>query len=182
MTTTTSLSVFHQWLLAEPASKASACAIILHGGESSPFTSLVQDIAEYLNEYDDDGEGRWLPATPELVGKISRDPNHRRLLGMEENAEFNADDSQEEFQKTLTALGQRGHVVFQSPGVPAAELDLAHTFHAGVGSAREIREACHLILNPALMDQKCIAHIVGDVFLEWLHCEMRRTASLRDIG
>lgn len=181
MTTTTTLSVFHQWLLAEPASKASACAIILHGGELSPFGSLVQDIAEYLNEYDDDGEGRWLPATPELVEKISRDANHRRLLGMDENVDSDTVDSQEEFQKTLTALGQRGHVVFRSPGVPAAELDLAHTFHAGVGKVSEIGETCHLILNPDLMDQKCIAHIVGDVFLEWLHCEMRRNASLRGI-
>jgi len=182
MTASTSLSVFHQWLLAEPASKTSACAIILHGVESSPFGSLVQDIADYLNEYDDDGEGRWLPATPELVAKIAGDPNHRRLLGMDEGSGPGSADMQEEFQKTLTALGQRGHVVFRSPGVPAAELDLAHTFHAGVGRAREIGESCHLILNPELLDQKCIAHIVGDVFLEWLHCEMRRGAALRDIG
>jgi hypothetical protein len=181
MTASTSLSVFHQWLLADPSSKASACAIILHGDESSPLDKLIPDIAEYLNEYDDDGDGRWLPATPDLVEKISRDPNHRQLLGMTAIHFPAADDPQAEFQKTLSALGQRGHVIFRSPGVPAEELNLANTFHAGVGNACNIPETCHLILNPQLMDEKCIAHIVGDVFLEWLHCEMRRNAPIHDI-
>lgn len=181
MTASTSMSVFHQWLLADPASKASACAIILHGDDSSPFARLIEDIAEYLNEYDDDGDGRWLPATHEMVEKISRDANHRRLLGMDE-AGTGADlNEAREFQKTLTALGQRGHVVFRSPGIPAEELNLANTFHAGVGNAREISETCHIILNPDLVDLKCVAHIVGDVFLEWLHCDMRRCSPIQDI-
>lgn len=181
MTASTSMSVFHQWLLADPASKTSACAIILHGDESSPINRLIEDIAEYLNEYDDDGDGRWLPATPELVEKIAKDPNHRRLLGMDESGFPETTDFQVEFQKTLTALGQRGHVVFRAPGVPADDLDLINTFHAGVGQVRKIPENCHLILNPELMDQKCIAHIVGDVFLEWLHCEIRRNSPIQDI-
>lgn len=175
------MSVFHQWLLADPASKTSACAIILHGDDSLVAGRMIQEIAEYLNEYDDDGDGRWLPATPELVEKIARDANHRRLLGMDDNEGFEPDDSPAEFQKTLTALGKRGHVVFRTPGVPAEELDLANTFHAGVGNVHDIQETCHLILNPELMDQKCIAHIIGDVFLEWLHCEMRRGAPIQDI-
>ena len=179
MTASISLSVFHQWLLAEPASKASACAIILHGHDSQPFNRLILEIADYLNEYDDDGDGRWLPATEELVDKISQDANHRQLLGMED--QDGSTDPANEFQKTLSALGQRGHVVFRSPGVPEDQLDLANTFHAGIGETGEIREKCHIILNPSLMDQKCIAHIIGDVFLEWLHCEMRRTAPIQDI-
>lgn len=179
MTASISMSVFHQWLLADPASKASACAIILHGGEFAPFGMLIQEIAEYLNEYDDDGEGRWLPATPELVGKVAKDPNHRRLLGMDENGFPEPLDPADEFRKTLSALGQRGHVVFQSTGIPDEELDLAHTFHAGIGMAEDISGKCHIILNPELIDQKCIAHIVGDVFLEWLNCEMRRNPTIR---
>ena len=181
MTASTSLSVFHQWLLADPASKASACAIILHTDDSRASGQLIQEIAEYLNEYDDDGDGRWLPATPELVEKVSRDPNHRRLLGMEESTIASSDDPQIEFRNTLTALGQRGHVVLRAPGIPDDDLDLSNTFHAGVGNSAELLEKCHLILNPDLMDQKCIAHIIGDVFLEWLHHEMRRHAPIQDI-
>ena len=73
MTASTSMSVFHQWLLAEPSRMASACAIILHCDDSTPYGLLIQNIADYLNEYDDDGDGRWLPATPDLVRKISLD-------------------------------------------------------------------------------------------------------------
>jgi hypothetical protein len=169
------MSVFHQWLLADPASKVSACAIILHGVDARSSTRLIIDIAEYLNEYDDDGDGRWLPATADLVGKISKDPNLRRLLGMDENG----GDSPQECRKTLNALGQRGHVVFHSPDPAAGELDLANTFHAGVGHG--ISDRCHVILDPELMDSKCVAHVIGDVFLEWLHCEARRNPSIRDI-
>ncbi len=167
------MSVFHQWLLADPASQASACAIIIHGDHSS--SRLILDIAEYLNEYDDDGDGRWLPATTELVGKIAVDANHRRLLGMEESGS----SSPAEFARTLTALGRRGHVVFRSPGIDDDDLGLDNTFHAGVG--RGIPERCHVILDPELMDPHCIAHVIGDVFLEWLHSESRGKSPIRDI-
>lgn len=181
MTAATSMSVFHQWLLAVPASKASACAIILHCGDSRHCARLIQDIAAYLNEYDADGDGCWLPATPDLVASIARDANHRRLLGMTEIAIKDSATPQAQYRNTLTGLGQRGHVVFQTPGVSDEELHLANTFHAGVGRTREIQEKCHLILNSELMDQKCIAHIIGDVFLEWLHCEMRRGSPIHEI-
>jgi hypothetical protein len=175
------MSVFHQWLLADPTSQTSACAIILHGEKSLSNNHLIQEITDYLNEYDDDGDGRWLPTTEELVEKISRDPSHRRLLGMDETGSPDPDLSRNEFRNTLTAIGQRGHVVFRSPGIPEQELNLANTFHAGVGHAQDIPEKCHVILDPDLMDHKCIAHIIGDVFLEWLHCEMRRNAPIQDI-
>lgn len=175
------MSVFHQWLLADPASKASACAIILHGDESWPCGRLIQELAEYLNEYDDEGEGRWLPATRELVEKIARDPNHRRLLGMEDEITSGAGDFEVEFLKTLRALGQRGHVVFGAPGVPDGELQLGNTFHAAIDKARNIKDPCHVILNPELIEQKCLASIVGDVFLEWLYSQTRRGCGIQGI-
>lgn len=179
MTASISLSVFHQWLLAEPSSKTSACAIILHFDGQKSGGNLIPEVAAYLNEYDDDGDGRWLPATDELVSKISQDANHRQLLGMDELDE-NA-DATAEFHKTLSALGQRGHVVFRSRCVTVEELDLENTFHAGIGKPEDIKQPCHIILNPTLLDAKSIAPIIGDVFLEWLHCESRRDSSIRDI-
>lgn len=180
MTAPISLSAFHQWLLAESAGTTSAQAIVLHIPESRPCELLIQEISDYLNEYDD-ADGRWLPATPELVAKIARDSNHRRLLGLPDGAEADAPGSQPDPASTLTALGQRGHIIFRSPGLGDEELGLVNTFHAGVGGTGEITEDCHLILNPVLMDRKCIAHIIGDVFLEWLHCEARRNPAIRDI-
>jgi hypothetical protein len=181
MTASTSFSVFHQWLLAEPSNLASACAIILHGEPEWSSDSMIRDIANYLNEYDDDGDGRWLPATPELIEKILRDPNHRRLLGMEETTPSADAEVPFETRKTISAIGQRGHVVLSYPGVPDRELDLANTFHAGIGDPATVGNDCHVILNPKRMDEKCIAHVIADVFLEWLHCEMRQKASIYDI-
>lgn len=175
------MSVFHQWLLAGPASKAPACAIILHGENPWPYGRMIQEIAEYLNEYDDESDGHWLPATTELVEKIARDPNHRRLLGMDEDFGNSDGDFRAEFLKTLTALGRRGHVVFSSPGVSDGELELVNTFHAGIDKARKIKDSCHLILNPDLIEPKSIPHIVGDVFLEWLHGKTTRSGTIQDI-
>jgi hypothetical protein len=180
MTASVSMSVFHQWLLADSSSTIPASAIILHMPASRPCDLLIQEIASYLNEYDDDAEGRWLPATQELVVKVSRDPHHRRLLGMGELPPGRAADSESELHKTLTALGRRGHVVFRDPGVPDEKLKLSNTFHAGVGASGEVADPCHLILNPDLMDQKCIAHVIGDVFLEWFYSETRRNG-IQDI-
>jgi hypothetical protein len=171
------ISVFHQRLSAAPTHKTSACAIILHCDDSWPCAPLIREIADYLNEYDDDGDGRWLPATSDMVEKIARDANHRRMLEMNEAVSDGLTTPQAEYRKTLTGLGHRGHVIFRSPGLACeATQDFSNTFHAGVGRARNIPENCHLILNPDLMDQKCIAHIVGDVFLEWLHCQLRRSS------
>lgn len=181
MTASISMSVFHQWLLADPASTASAYAIILHIADSRPCELLIQEISDYLNEYDDDGDGRWLPATPELVAKVARDPSHRTLLGLPETPNIKSTGPLPDISGTLSALGQRGHVVFRSSGASDEELGLANAFHAGVGTAGEIQDECHLVLNPELIDQKCIAHVIGDVFLEWLHCETRRGSAIQDI-
>ena len=178
MTAPTSISVFRQWLLADPASNPSACAIILHCEDPGSCAWLIQDIADYLNEYDDDGDGRWLPASQELIEKISRDPHHCQQLGLRD---CGTADPQAGYRQTLTGLVQRGHVILRSPEVSHELLDLSNTFHVGVGCARVIQEKCHLILNPDLMDQKCIAHIIGDVFLEWLHCEMRQSSPIHEI-
>lgn len=142
---------------------------------------MIQEIAEYLNEYDDEGDGCWLPATTELVEKIASDSNYRRLLGMTEDFAESGSDCRAEFLRTLTALGRRGHVVFASPGVSDKELELVNTFHAGIDKARKIKESCHLILNPDLIESKCLSHIVGDVFLEWLHGKTARGATIQDI-
>lgn len=181
MTAPIPMSVFHQWLLADPASITSACAIILHIADSRPCDLLIQEITDYLNEYDDDGDGRWLPASPQLVEKISHDENHRRLLGLKDLPATEPNDAEAEIRNTLCALGQRGHVVFRSPGFSDDQLGIANAFHAGVGANGEISGECHLVLNPELMDQSCIAHVIGDVFLEWLHWQSRHHSGIRDI-
>lgn len=174
------MSLFHQWLLADPAGASPACAIVLHIPDSRSCDFLIHELTGYLNEYDDDAEGRWLPATRELVVKVSRDAHHRRLLGMDELAPGQRADSESELHQTLTAIGRRGHVVFRDPGVPDEKPSLSNTFHAGVGISGEIAEPCHLILNPELMDQKCVARVIGDVFLEWFYCDVRR-GGIQDI-
>jgi hypothetical protein len=169
------MSVFHHWLLADPAGITPACAIVIHGEDNHETARLIPDIARYLNEYDDDGDGRWLPVSDELVEQIARDANHRRLLGL---AEASADPART-FRDILAALGRRGHVVLGCHGPGSDKPDPANTFHAGVG--HRIRNRCHVIVDPALVDSRCVAHIIGDVFLEWLHCETRRDASISDI-
>ena len=158
-----------------------AHAIVLHTPDTVPCDKLIQEICEYLNEYDDEGDGRWLPATDELVEKVARDPSHRQLLGLPDIASSAAGDCPAaDVRKTLGSLGQRGHVVLRSHGLDDAALGLENAFHAGVGTQREVVSACHVILNPELMGRKCIAHIIGDIFLEWLHGETHRD-SIQDI-
>ena len=181
MTAATTISFFHQWLLAPPANPESACAIMLHGDSASLCERLLVEITDYLNEYDDDGEGRWLAACPDLIRKISADVSHRQLLGLNDTAS-QSDRGETEELTILSLLGARGHVVLLAPEAAELPFELPNAFHAGVGGGWGTLGSCHLILNPKLMDRKCIALIIGDVFLEWRHCDHQRgPRTLQDI-
>ncbi len=163
------LSCFHQWLLAPPASPCPSRTIVLHGGPVASIDPLVGEIAGYLNEYDGEGDGRWLAATSDLVRSIAESPDSRRLLGMAEICLDCPPDSPCDIRRTLTALGRHGHVVFRSDTTREKPLDLAEAFHAGIGSDHCGGDECHLVLNPGLFQARSIAHMVGDVFLDWHH-------------
>jgi hypothetical protein len=182
MTASTSMSLFHQWLMADPAGNTLPRAIVLHCNDSRTSDHLVEEIADYLNEYDDDGDSYWLPATSELVEKISCDTNHLKLLDIVKNDSIGSARSETGFQMILAALGRRGHAVYRSPCIPGDQAGTGHNFHAGVGPSGEVRGKCHVILDSELMERKCIAHTIADVFLEWIHCESRHNTPIREVG
>jgi hypothetical protein len=169
MTATHPLSCFHHWLLASSAPPCPSRAIVLHGGSAASLDSLVGEIAEYLNEYDADGDGRWLAVTSGLVRSIAESPDSRRLLGMPETCSDSSSESPCDLRRTLTALGSLGHVVFRSDTLQEKPLDLPAAFHAGIGSEQCGSEECHLVLNTDLVQPRNLAHIVSDVFLDWHH-------------
>lgn len=172
-----SISIFHQWLHAQPQHTAPR-SIILHCNDPRLSNAIITELADYLNEYDDDGNGGWLAATPELVTTLTRDDNHRQLLGLPEAIDPHHQSANH--RAALASLTQRGHIVFRAPSPDRDATSPANAFHAGVGKPAEIRKNCHLILNSALLAQNCIAHIIGDVFLEWLHCDLRRGGAVHE--
>lgn len=176
MTATNSLSAFHQWLLAEPSGHAPVRTIMLHGDPTVFNDRLIEEIADYLNEYDDDDAGCWLAATHDLVQQVSMAEHLRQRIGIPDPCPNCPPTSPCGIRKTLAALGQRGHVIFRDVVPPAKELELPHAFHAGIGNQPGDAVKCHLVLNPDLMDPSSLAHIIGDVFLEWLHRELHRVA------
>ena len=182
MTATNFLSSFHQWLLAEPSGQAPIRTIILHG-ESDVFTDrLIEEIADYLNEYDDDDVGCWLGATSELVRQVSSDGNLRELLGIVDGCPNCPPTSPCGTRKTLVALGNRGHVIFRNLAGSKNEPDLPSAFQAGIGSSADTAVKCHLVLNSQLMDPASLAHIIGDIFLEWLHRELHRVVPVGKVA
>lgn len=172
MIATNTLSNFHHWLLSVPVAPSSARTIVLHGGSPGFRERLIEEITEYLNEYDDDGAGRWLAATSDLVMQVSESPELRKLLGIGAGCLNCPPESPCGLRKTLTALGERGHVVVHS----AKEVEVPDAFHAGIDSESGTAKNCHISLNPELMNSSCFAPIIGDVFLEWLHCKLVRSS------
>jgi hypothetical protein len=170
MIATNNLSNFHHWLLSMPVASASARAIVLHGGSPGFRERLIEELTEYLNEYDDDGAGRWLAATSDLVMQVSESPELRCLLGIEDGCQNCPPKSPCGIRKTLSALGKRGHVIVPS----TKDVEVPEAFHAGIDSNSDTAGHCHILLNPELMNPTCFAPIIGDVFLEWLHCQLLR--------
>ena len=158
-----------------------ACSIVLHGSPPPLNPRLSSGIVSYLNEYDDDGEGRWLVLQPDLVPLIADDPRHRHLLGLEDDAEPYLLSHPFGIQRALAALAARGHVVLDSPLASAATRGLKNVFHVGIGLPPDSLAECHIILNPELFQISCLPQIVGDVFLEWLNSHGRRMEPLHGV-
>jgi hypothetical protein len=115
--------MLHHWPIDRAGRGDAARAILLHGGAREISEHQVRQIADYLNEFDSDGEGRWTTMGPASA-------NYRRLE-------------------------------------PHAFADLIRDgFHVGIGS--RIGCPCHLIFDPDLLGPESIAHMVGDIFLDWL--------------
>ena len=170
MRTCPPITDFHKWLAAGSDGHAAPCSIFIHGEETPAKSILILQIAEYLNEYDDEGEGRWLAATDELVRKISGDSFLRQLVGLE----YDIASSRSAFVKTFGAIASRGHVVAEAPPVTNLEFGMAHSFDVGLGDM-ELGN-CHMVLNPEKIAPAHLAPIIGDVFLEWFHHDARRGA------
>ena len=168
MRTCPPITDFHKWLTAESEGQTAPCSILIHGEESPAKAVLIQQIAEYLNEYDDEGDGRWLAATNELVQRISADPFLRQLVGLE----YDIAGGRTAFVKTFSALASRGHVVALHPEILDTEHGPAHTFDVGLGELP--LDDCHMVLNPEKIAPAHLAPIIGDVFLQWFHHDARR--------
>ena len=160
-------------MLAESSGHAPVRTIVLHGDSAVFSDRLLEEVADYLNEYDDDDAGCWLAATSGLVRKVSEDEHLLELLGIAGSC---PPDSTRRVRNTLIALARRGHVIIRAVVPPDKELELPHAFHAGIGNQFDDAVKCHLVLNHELMDPASLAHIIGDVFLEWLHRELHRVA------
>lgn len=176
-----SIALFHQWLLAAAPEAPVACSIILHGTPQALSPRLSTGIVAYLNEYDDEGDGRWLAVQPDLVPLIADDPRHRHLLGLEDDPEVGPLTHPFGIQRALAALAARGHVVLDSPLASAATRGLKNVFHVGIGLPPDGLAECHIILNPGLFQFNCLPQIVGDVFLEWLNSQNRKPEPLHGI-
>jgi hypothetical protein len=169
MSDTNPLSLFHHWRLASTEPPCPSRTVVLHGGSAELLDPLIDEIAEYLNEYDADDAGRWLAATSDLVLRISASMDSRKLLGMADPCPNCPPDSACGVRATLAALGRHGHVVFRAEAPKGKSLDLPVAFHAGIGQSDCGCGNCHLVLNPDLVQPRSIAHIVSDVFLDWHH-------------
>lgn len=164
-----SISDFLQWLLLDAERTDSARAIVLHAEHPFFSSKLLRGICEYLNEYDDHGEGRWLAASDELIHGLIRDPSHRQLLGL--SLDSTGENEKNELAGLKGRLAQRGHIVMYARELNLTTPGLENSFHVGIDNPARHFASCHLVLNPKLLDQGCIARIVGDVYLEWLnHC------------
>jgi len=182
MSVVPSISSFKQWLRAAAPATPAACSIVLHGTPANLSPKLAHGIASYLNEYDADGDGRWLAVPPDLVPLITEDPNHRRLLGLEGEPDHHyLPTSPYGIQKALAALATIGYVVLDSPLASAATSRLKNVFHVGLGLPPDGLAECHIILNPALFHASCLPQIVGDVFLEWLNFQPTHKEPLRGV-
>lgn len=162
----TTLTEFHHWLLTEEP--AGAPFILLETGEF-PRLECAARIARHLNEYDDDSVGNWIAPTPEVIHAIAADPAQRRLLGLTDLPSASRSTDPHGIREVLRALARRGHIVINHPEGRRALMSEPRGFRAALGLPEADGSDFHIILDPAGFPHQCLAPILGDSFLEWLH-------------
>jgi hypothetical protein len=182
MTATSSVSTFHQWLLAGDPQPATDCSIVIHGVTPTMGRELAIRIAAHLNEYDDSSAPAWLDVSADMLAAIAADSNHRSLLGIADGCPNCPPTSPCGLKKTIIALAGRGRVILDAPLAAAATCGMDRVFHVGIGlPPAEGLEACHIVINPKRFPESCIPGVIGDVFLEWLNCPHRLKPALRGL-
>lgn len=173
MTSAVSLTTFHHWLLeAKPDMMEKTRVIVLHGAKS--FPALIDSITHYLNEYDEEAHGGWLAATDAMISAIAADAAQRRLLAVDAPCEKCPPTGPCGLRKVIAGMAKHGHVVLDSVHAAQATADLNGVFHVSLAA---YHKDCHLHLNASRFDQRCLAPIIADVYLEWLQCCHRASLS-----
>jgi hypothetical protein len=164
------LSEFHHWLLdGKPSQACHPQVIVIHGAES--FHELTRALVHYLNEYDDHAHGHWMAVASPLIESIAGDATQRKLLGVDQACEKCPPTGPCGMRKVIKALAQQGHIVLDSPYAAAATENIDDVFHVSLSA---FHKDCHMHLNAARFDQRCLAPIIADVYLEWFQCSVRR--------
>ncbi len=157
-----SISTFCQWLLHDISGVASPAAIVLQGDPVYINTALIEDIAGYLNEYDEEADGSWLGVSADLLEDLHKDPNMRSLLGLEDQVV-----GKEEEADILKRLAGHGNLIFAMPAGPIDLPEDMEMFHVGIGRHQDIPGRCHITIGPDMMGTGRLPQIVADVYLEW---------------
>lgn len=164
------LTDFHHWLL---SGEAHGAPFLVLSTRNQPSISCAAAVARHLNEYDDRSNGRWIAINAEVVHAIAADPAQRRLLGVDEACPQCPPTSPCGIRKVLSALAERGHIVFDHPMAFEALGEVPQGFRTAVGApGPEQIDHYHLIIQPNAFDSRCLTSLIADSFLEWSnsHC------------
>lgn len=172
MSAVSNLANFHHWLLdGKPNALAYPQVIVLYG--ASPYPQLSTAIAHYLNEYDDQANGHWICAHAELIETIAGDSMQRKLLGVDQTCEKCPPTGPCGLRKVIKGMAVRGHVIIESIHAAAATEGLDGVFHVSLSKGHK---DCHVHINAERFDERCLAPIIADIYLEWFQCSFRRAS------
>ncbi|MEN9992213.1 MAG: hypothetical protein RLZZ224_1915 [Verrucomicrobiota bacterium] len=170
MSAVSNLANFHHWLLdGKPNALAYPQVMAVHGTCAYPW--LTTAIANYLNEYDDQANGHWICANADLIETIAGDAMQRRLLGVDQTCEKCPPTGPCGLRKVIKGMAQRGHVIIESIHATAATEGLEGVFH--VSLTKGLKD-CHVYVHAERFDERCLAPIIADIYLEWFQCSFRR--------
>jgi len=166
MSSLSSLSAFHHWLL-EVSHDDTTPPNVLIVGDALSYPQLAADIAHHLNQFHDSNSGKWLALPTVLIEAIAADPSQRRLVGVDAACEKCPPTSACGIRKVIAAVAARGNCVLDSVYAAAATIGMTQAFRVSLSNPQG---SWHVRLDPSLFPASCLAPIIGDIYLEWLEC------------
>ena len=159
------LATFHRWFL--PGGVGFTPGVVLHGSVALP-PGLAASVARHLNEFDEDGQGRWSAFSQDLIQLIAETPAQRSLLNLGDGCLNCPPNSLCGRRKVLEVLARRGYAVLEGMLAVQACEPLMNVFRVSLGPAPAKGKGFHLCLQPELFSDRCLTSVIGDTYLEWI--------------
>lgn len=158
---------FIEWL-DQAASNPPEHSIVIGAKCCADIDCVGNDIASYLNEFDDATGSHWRAFNTEDFRRLAGDPGCRNLIIDDLPDDPGLTPPFSDLDRIIRRLGVLGGAILEGQASLDAAAGLQNTFQVCLCCTDHTdTENCHMWLNPKLFSRDSLVSVIADSFLDW---------------